>query len=91
MEKLTADEMTEVDKDGDGRISKPEFDNACANRTRHSIGRAAKTVSMCMRRRPVARVERGPAPHDAAALFLRPRIHGNYALASAPHGSSLPL
>ena len=31
MEKLTADEMKQVDKDGDGRISKPEFDNACAN------------------------------------------------------------
>ena len=31
MEKLTADEMKAVDKDGDGRISKPEFDNACAN------------------------------------------------------------
>jgi hypothetical protein len=31
MENLTVDEMKEVDKDGDGRISKPEFDNACAN------------------------------------------------------------
>ena len=31
MEKLSADEMKAVDKDGDGRISKPEFDNACAN------------------------------------------------------------
>jgi hypothetical protein len=31
VQKLTADEMKEVDKDGDGRISKPEFDNACAN------------------------------------------------------------
>ncbi len=31
MENLTVDEMKEIDKDGDGRISKPEFDNACAN------------------------------------------------------------
>lgn len=31
IEKLTADEMKAVDQDGDGRISKPEFDNACAN------------------------------------------------------------